>query len=182
VILSGPEAETNKVLPWSILYVAPNHEKRVAERLAVHSFEYYLPLYKEQSRWTDRTVQLARPLFLNYVFVRFAPSTRHTLLAFPSVLHLLGDGKQEMVSAAEIDRIREALANGYVLRPYADVAVGTRVRIIRGIFAGAKGIVRRFYKRCRVVMTIEATQQRFSVETDLDDLEILREPIQFGKV
>jgi transcriptional antiterminator RfaH len=172
MILVGPEIKNNNKFPWSVLYVAPNHEKRVSEHLTVRSFEHYLPLYKEQSRWTDRTVQLMRPLFPRYVFVRFAPQEQHILKALPSVLYLLGDGKQEIVSAAEINRIRDGLEKGCVLRPHPEVAIGTHVRVRQGIFEGAVGIVTKFSKQCKVVLKLEATQQRFSVEVDSKDLEV----------
>ena len=158
--------------PWSVLHVVANHEKRVAEHLAVHSLEHYLPLYTEQSRWSDRIVQLERPLFIGYVFVRFAPQARTVLRKIPSVLHVLDGGT---VSAEEIDRIREGLAGGCVIRPHPDVAVGTRVRISQGFFAGAEGIVTKFCQSCKVVMELTSTQQRFSVETNLENIEIPRE-------
>jgi len=41
--------------------------------------------------------------------VRFTPAVRTAVQSIPSVLRLLGDGQREMVSAAEIDQIREGL-------------------------------------------------------------------------
>ena len=109
--------------PWGVLQVVANHEKKVARQLAVRSLEHYLPLYTERSRWTDRTVVLERPLFPGYVFVRYSPSARISVLSAPGVLKLLGDSKTGMVNCAEIDRIREALASGYVLKPHPGVSV-----------------------------------------------------------
>jgi len=170
-LLSG--TGTNEDSPWRVLHVIANHEKRVAQHLDTRSVEYYLPLYKEKSHRRDRAVTLDRPLFAGYVFARFAPRERITVLQVPSILHLLGDGQHEMVSAEEIDRIRKALAGGCALRPHPNVAVGTRVRVREGCFAGAEGIVTKFCKQCKVVMMLTAIEQRFSVEVNQDELEIL---------
>ncbi len=91
--------------PWSVLHVITNHEKKVAQQLAVRSLEHYLPLYSERSRWTDRTVTLERPLFPGYVFVRYSPETRVSLIAVPGALRLLGTERSETVQGAEIERI-----------------------------------------------------------------------------
>jgi transcription antitermination factor NusG len=107
---------------WSVLHVIANHEKRVAQHLAVRSLDHYLPLYEESSRWTERTVRLQRPLFPGYLFVRFAAESKFLALTAPGVLKLLGDDRRGMVSATEVERIRLALAEGYPLRPHTAIA------------------------------------------------------------
>lgn len=158
---------------WSVLQVIANHEKKVARHLTVRSLENYLPLYRERSRWTDRTVILERPLFLGYVFVRFSPQSRVSVLSVPGVIRLLGDSQSEIVTDEELERIREALAKGFFLRPHPNVAVGTSVRVKRGVFEGVDGIVTEFRHCCRVVIALSAVKQSFSLEVDRDDLEIL---------
>jgi|WetSurMetagenome_2_1015567.scaffolds.fasta_scaffold90107_2 transcription antitermination factor NusG len=168
-----PQTGTDNELPWSVLHVVANHEKRVVEHLAARELEYYLPLYSESSRRTDRKVFLKRPLFAGYVFVRFVPLARPTILSIPGVLHLLGDGKHETVNAAEIDRIREGLQKGLSLRPHDGIQVGTRVRICEGTFADNEGIVCKLSSQCKVVMELSTTPLHFSVEISRDYLEIL---------
>lgn len=171
--MTSIEDKTMLNRPWSVLHVVANHERRVAQHLAARTLEHYLPLYSEQSRWTDRMVTVERPLFAGYVFVRFTPAVRTAVQSIPSVLRLLGDGQREMVSAAEIDQIREGLENGCVIRPHVGIAEGTRVRVGRGIFKGTEGVVTKFCKQCKVVMTLLATGQRFTLETSMDDIEVL---------
>ena len=174
MISSVPEFPPSDMRPWSVLHVVANHEKRVVQHLAVHSVENYLPLYSEKSQWSDRKVIVKRPLFSGYVFVRFAPSVRTTVISTPGVLHLLGSSDSEMVSAAEIARIRGGLEKGYKLRPYTDVAVGSLVKVCKGFFEGAQGIVAKFCEQCKVVMTLQTTGQRFSLEVDLASVEVLK--------
>ena len=163
--------------PWRVLHVVANHEKRVSKHLAVRSLEHYLPLYSVRSKWTDRLVELQRPLFAGYVFVRFPHEARISVVSTPGVLHLLGDGAGETVSAAEIERIREGLATGCILRPHPRVSLGEVVRVCRGVFAGVEGIVTEFRQQCKVIIALAATRQSFSLEVDLDDIEVLRKRV-----
>lgn len=159
--------------PWHVLHVIANHEKKVAQHLSVRSLENYLPLYSERSRWSDRSVTLERPLFAGYVFVRCSPQTRLSAISTPGVIRLLGDSINCMVSSDEIDLIREGLASGCLLRPYFDLPVGTPVRVRTGVFSGAEGVVTAIRQRCKVVMTLSAVSQCFSLEVDRDDVEVL---------
>lgn len=159
--------------PWHVLHVVANHEKKVAQHLTVRSLEHYLPLYSERSRWSDRSVMLERPLFVGYVFVRCSPQTRLSAISTPGVIRLLDDPITGVVSSEEINLIREGLASGCLLRPYLDLPAGTSVRVRTGVFAGAEGVVSAIRQRCKVVMTLSAVSQSFSLEVDRDDVEVL---------
>lgn len=160
--------------PWSVLQVAANHEKKVANQLAVRSLEHCLLCYTERSRWTDRTVTLERPLFPGYIFVRYSPESRISVISTPGVHKLLGDSKTGMVDSAEIDRIQAALANGCVLRPHLGISVGTRVRVCRGIFQDLEGVVTSLRHNCNVVLSLSSAAHYFSLQVDLTDIEVVR--------
>jgi transcription antitermination factor NusG len=162
--------------PWHVLHVISNHEKRVAQHLIVRSVEHYLPLYSERVRWTDRTVLAERPLFSGYVFVRFQPQNRISVISTPGVLRVLGDDERDKVSAAELDKIRIGLAGGLHLRPHPSVSLGTRVRVRNGAFAGVEGVVTELRHQCRVILALSAVRQSFSLELGFDDLELLNKP------
>jgi transcription antitermination factor NusG len=159
--------------PWNVLHVIANHEKRVAKHLAVRAIEYYLPLYSEKSHWSDRTVTVQRPLFAGYVFARFVPEVRLQVVSTPSVLQLLCDQQHEAVSADEVARIRVGLTRGCSLRPYEGIAVGTPVRVRSGIFEGNEGIIEKLSPQCKVILSLRATGQRFSLEINGSDVEVL---------
>jgi transcription antitermination factor NusG len=157
--------------PWHVLHVIANHEKRVAQHLSVRSVEHYVPLYRTRSQWTDRSVQLERPLFAGYVFVRFSPRERLSVISTPGVLHLLGDSAGSEVSCAELDRIRQALAGGYTLLPHAWLEVGTKVRVNGGVFDGVNGMVTELRRQCSVIIEVAAIRQCFSLEVGIDQVE-----------
>ena len=163
--------------PWHVLHVIANHEKRVAQHLSVRSLESYLPLYTERSKWTDRSVTLERPLFVGYVFVRFSPHVKLSVVSTPGVIRLLGHHDSDTVRAEEIDRIRNGLASGCLLRPHRNVSLGTPVRVRSGAFEGAEGIVTEFRHNCRVIIALSAVNQCFSLEVELGHIDVLRKTV-----
>jgi transcription antitermination factor NusG len=162
--------------PWQVLHVISNHEKRVVQHLVVRSVEHYLPLYTERVKWTDRTVVAERPLFAGYVFVRFSPQNRLSVISTPGVIRVLGQEEREMVTCAELDRIRDGLGNGLLLRPHPYVAVGTPVRVRDGVFGGVDGVVTELRHHSKVIITLAAVSQCFSLEVELGDLEVTKKP------
>jgi len=162
--------------PWNVLHVVANHEKRVAQHLQVRSVEHYLPLYSERVKWTDRTVVTERPLFAGYVFVRYSAQSRLSVISTPGVLRILGNEERDMVSGAELESIRSGLVSGLLLRPHPNVTLGTRVRVRSGFFAGVEGVVTELRRQCKVVLTLSAVNQSFSLEVDMTELTVLDKP------
>lgn len=158
--------------PWHVLQVSVNQERKTALHLTIRATEHYLPLYTERSRWSDRTVVLERPLFSGYMFARFPPQARISVISTPGVIRILGSGLADTVSDEELDRIRAGLASGYLLRPHPNLTVGTRVRVRSGVFDGVEGVVTELRQRCRVVIEMSAVRQSFSLEVDREDIEI----------
>lgn len=163
--------------PWHVLHVLSNQERRVARHLEVRSVEYYLPTYSERVKWSDRTVWSQRVLFPGYVFTRQLPRQRVVVISIPGVLQDLGDEERNMVSDAELQRIRAGLISGLLLRPHRNIHVGTRVIVRDGIFIGAEGTVLELRKRCMVILSLNAVRQSFSLEIDATSLDILQKPV-----
>ena len=159
--------------PWHVLHVLSNHEKKVAQHLQVRTIEYYLPLYKEKVKWTDRTVVAERPLFSGYVFARFDPQYRIPVISTPGVLRLLGDQMWNLVEDEELDKIRTGLEKGLPLRPHPSIGVGTKVRIRNGVFEGVEGVVTELRQQCKVIITLAAVRQCFSLEAEIGELQVL---------
>jgi len=163
--------------PWHVLHVLSNHERRVVQHLVSRNVEHYLPLFTERVKWTDRSVVTERPLFTGYVFAHLLPENRVSVISTPGVLRALGNDPREMVAAEELDKIRDGLSTGLLLRPHAQVEEGTPVRVRDGVFAGAEGVVAELRCRSKVIITLSAVNQCFSLEVELGDLEVLTKPV-----
>jgi transcription antitermination factor NusG len=112
-------------------------------------------------------------LFAGYVFIRFAPRQRLSIVSIPGVLHLLGGTAHHTVSCEEIERIRQGLLNGYLLRPHPWLEIGARVRVRGGIFDGVHGIITEFRHQCKVILSLSVVQQCFSLEVGMEQIELL---------
>jgi transcription antitermination factor NusG len=142
----------------------------------VRSVDHYLPLYTERVKWTDRTVVAERPLFAGYVFAHLSPQIRRSVSCIPGAHRVLGDEDRDKVSHAEIEKIREGLATGLMLRPHACASVGTRVRVRSGVFGGVEGVVAELRRQCKVVITLSGGCRSFSLEVAPEDLELVNLP------
>jgi transcription antitermination factor NusG len=98
------------------------------------------------------------------------------------VLRLLGDHDSDMVRDEDLAKIRSGLAIGMPLRPHPGITVGTRVRVCAGVFAGVEGNVTELRKQCRVVITLAAVEQCFSLEVGIEDLVVLKAPIAIPRL
>jgi len=165
-----------KEMPWHVLQVRSNYEKRVANLLTVREIESYVPFYRERTRWTDRTVMTERPLFSGYVFAQLPSRSRTTALTTPGVVRWLGDEERNLVSHAELDEIRKGLASEKMLRPHRGVAKGTWVRVRRGLFEGYEGIVEEFRQNCTLILTLAAVQRSISLQVGCEEIEIVGNP------
>ncbi len=98
---------------WNALYVKHNHEKAASRFLAAHGVDHYLPLYSEQSEWSNRLkVAIERPVFPGYLFVRFAPEQRREVLMAPGVVCLTSESEFGAITDTEIAQLRESVAHG----------------------------------------------------------------------
>lgn len=168
-----PAKTLDSTRPWHVLYVRSNCEKMVVRHLTVRAIEYYLPLYRERVRWSDRVVVTERPLFPGYIFARFATSNSMPALTAPGVIRSLDDKNGSMVSAVEITQIQEGLLCGLTLRPHPELSAGMQVRVRSGVFSGTVGMVAELRRRCKVILSFASMQQCVSLEVDRSQLEVL---------
>jgi transcription antitermination factor NusG len=158
---------------WFAVYTSSCHEKRVAQHCQVREIESFLPTYGYTRRWKNGcTMNMERPLFPGYVFVRFSPAHRVRILELPGVVSLVGAARQP---AALPDADIEALRNGLPLlnaEPHAYLNVGDRVKVRNGPLAGITGLLVRKKNSVRVVLTLELILKSISVEVDERDLEL----------
>ena len=162
---------------WFVVYTCPNHEKRVAEQLRLRGIEAYLAQYRAVRRWRNGcTVSLALPLFPGYVFVHIALRERVQVLRVPSVLAMVGNGREPVPLP---DQEMESLRNGLgacAPQPHPYLTAGRRARIRGGPLQGLEGIVlwkKNHSHRVRLVLTLEAIQRSIAVEVGAAELELL---------
>jgi transcription antitermination factor NusG len=173
-VISPPQIplQVETARKWYALYVLSNHEKRVEEHLGMKDVEVFLPVSTVVRRWKNRTTaKLKIPLFPGYVFAHISPMERIRVLEAPSVLWIVGTGKEPLpLPDNEIEILRSGL-NLRQVDPYPYLKVGERTRVRSGPFEGMEGIVVRKDDRLRVVLSIDLIRQSIAVHVEADELE-----------
>jgi transcription antitermination factor NusG len=160
---------------WYAVYTRARHEKCVAEQCERKTIETFLPLYGSVRRWKDRRVRLDLPLFPGYIFVRTPLEERLKILEIPSVVRLVGfNGLPTALPDSEIEALRNVLLRQLRAEPHPYLAVGQRVRIVRGPMEGIAGILIRKKGKLRVVLSVNLIMRSAAVEVDSTDVEPLR--------
>jgi len=159
---------------WLAYYTAPRHEKAVARSLEYRRVDCFLPLVRQPRRWKNgQKVKVDEPLFPGYIFARIAPKNYFHVLNVPGVLSVVGPARQPSpVDDGEIESLRAGLAERNS-RPHPFLTIGQKARIIEGAFAGKTGILIKDAGNLRVVLTLEAIMKSFSVEVNVDELEVV---------
>ena len=152
---------------WYAAYTSANHEKSVAQQLAVRSVEHFVPLYESVRRWKDRKVRLQLPLFPGYVFVRLVLRDRLQVLQVPGVAKLVGfNGMPTALPQEEIEALRRSLGKGVRAEPHPYLTAGRRVRVRTGSLAGLEGVLLRRKNRTRFVISLDLIMRSVAVEID----------------
>ncbi len=131
------------VAGWLALHVRSNHEWKAERYLLSMGVPAFVPYYPSRCEWSDRVVELKKPLFRGYLFARSEPRSdqRLSLLKTPGLVQVVGFGGQSATIPDEtVESLRILCAAGNT-RPCAYLREGARARIRTGAFKGAIGIV-----------------------------------------
>jgi transcription antitermination factor NusG len=169
---SSHQAVSTHLSNWYAIYTRVNQEKIVAERLRERGIDHFLPLYETVRRRSDRRVLLNLPLFPGYLFVKIPLEERLRVLQIPRVVRIVGNSSAPVpLPETEIETLQLGLASGAKAKPCEYLNKGCRVRLTRGPFAGMTGILVRRKAGFRLVVSIDAIQQAFTVEVGEEDLQ-----------
>lgn len=160
---------------WFCVRCKPRQEAVAAGQLAsLEGVELVFPRVRRVKRTEHGRKTVTEPLFPGYLFAAFAPEdlqgpVNHTR----GVLHLVRrDGKPVPVDGAVITELRSLGPDAVLSLEQAALAVGSKVRIVRGVFAGAEGEVVRLHPPARrVAVLLQMLGAEQAVEMAEDDLE-----------
>lgn len=174
IILKSP-ADVSE--DWFAAYTFSCQEKRVAGHLSSRQIEFFLPVHKTISRWKNGvTMQIERPLFPGYVFVRIHCKNKVRVLELPGVHSIVGTGRQPIpLPYEQIEALRRGIS-GLHAEPHPFLKSGDKVIIRGGPLEGLTGIVVRQRNGARVVLSLDLIMKSISVEVETKYLESFDEP------
>ncbi len=153
--------------PWFALRVRSNCEKTAAAALEVAGYEHFLPSYRATRQWSDRRKQIDLPLFPGYVFARLGLQHLARVVAFRSVVHVVGAGRIPVpVDDHDIAAIKSVVRSGLPSGPWPFLRVGQQVIIERGPLAGVSGILIEIKKQHRLVVSVSMLMRSVAVDVD----------------
>jgi transcription antitermination factor NusG len=152
---------------WFAVHVRSNFERLVSQHLAEKGYEFFLPTYHTQRRWSDRVKHLDVPLFPGYVFCRLDPANRVPVLTVPGVVQIVGQGRTPIaISEAEIGAIRKILTSNLPYSPWSSWTRGQQIVVEHGPLMGLQGVLLETRDPHRIVVSVTMLQRSVAVEVD----------------
>jgi transcriptional antiterminator RfaH len=161
---------------WAVVNTHPSREAVAMQHLQRQDFQAYCPMISRRLKQARRHVDVARPLFPGYVFVRLAPERDQwrpvlstigvrTLIQFGNRLGLVDDGF--------VDGLKQREANGLIARPSDPFEVGQLVRVTSGPFDGLIATIVSVGERDRLVVLMKMLRREVQVHLGTEQLGAL---------
>jgi transcription antitermination factor NusG len=152
--------------------VKSNREKITAVALRNQGYEEFVPVFRRSRRSLGRTKTIELPLFPGYVFSRFDKNNRLPILMLPSVLHVVGIGKEPVpIDSVEIASIRVIASSPFFAEPWPFIDVGERVQVVSGPLTGAQGVILSVKNKYRLIASMTLLQRSIAVEIDRESVQ-----------
>ncbi len=164
---------------WYAVSVFARQEKAAFGELGKLGFESYLPMRSIRRCWSDRIKEVKVALFPGYLFVHMQLDleARVRMLRLRQVIDMVGRQKDEHkltvrhIPDNQIESLRLMVESKQDLEPINQLVKGTEVKILRGPFKGAIGIVEKEPSgRRRIVVQIPLLGRGVRTEVSADDL------------
>jgi transcriptional antiterminator NusG len=156
---------------WYAVWTRSRHEQVVRTQLDERHVTAFLPTMTRWSRWKDRKKQIDVPLFPGYVFARFEPGERLSVLKCSGVVSIVSfNGEPAPVPDHEIESIRTLVASTLPYDPCPTIKTGTLVEVSHGPLKGVVGRLTRKGSQSRLVLSVDLIGQAVSVQVDAADV------------
>lgn len=159
---------------WFCLKSKPRQEAVAARHLKnLGEVEIVFPRVKRTRRGHEKNQLVVEPLFPGYLFAKFIPEDYHgAVRSTRGVLHLVSkNGKAVEVDPKVITELQNLGPEGIFSILDSEIKLGSKIKIIRGIFAGAEGEVIKLatpQKRIAILMSLLGSEQ--AVELSAEDV------------
>jgi transcription termination/antitermination protein NusG len=176
-VIAGKHAVPD-VLSWYALTTRSRHELVASMTLESLGITHFVPVINEERRWSDRKKLIKVPLFPGYLFVRAALTSgvQLKIRKVRGIVDFVGNHSGPLaVPDKEIESIQTLISRGADCSPHPVLAVGERVRVMRGSLAGVEGILIRHGSHSRIVVSVEIIHRAVSINVAAADVERISE-------
>jgi transcription antitermination factor NusG len=113
------------------------------------------------------------PLFPSYCFARINWRERVQVATIPGVVAIVSAGREPSPVPDHYITWLQAGVQARRIRPHSGLAVGDRVSIVTGPFAGMQGVLERQKNEFRVILKLEMIGRSMSVEVGAEEIATL---------
>ncbi|MCL4765387.1 MAG: transcriptional activator RfaH [Hyphomicrobiaceae bacterium] len=145
----------------------PHRERIALENLDRQSFEAYCPMIQRRIRHARRTMDVSRPLFPGYLFVRTNPDLQRwrPILSTYGVRRIIGCGERlSFIEDGLIAGLKAREVDGVIVRPVEPYRLGQQVRMRGGPLDGLVATIIEMDEKDRLVVLMDLLNQSVKVK------------------
>lgn len=157
---------------WTVARTHPNAEKIAIRNLVNQEFNYYQPKIIEKKIRNQKLQQVESPLFPCYLFIQVTDRW-NCLKSTHGIASIITMGSiPAIVRDSVIEQLKQREIDGYIQLPKPkQLAVGDKVMINSGSFAGQIALVQRMPVKERQKVLLALLSNQISVLVDENCLE-----------
>jgi len=170
--LFGELALSDEQEKWHVIHTKPQCEKKLADYLKRNLVYYYLPQIDSIRHYKYRKVTFTKAMFPGYIFSRFNPLTKSSILISGYIVNFL-KVPNEMELLDDLIQIFTGRTKKADFTQSTWLESGWQVEIISGPMQGIKGIVKSQTKLSEVTLQVNILRQAISMRVNPDDVRII---------
>ncbi|MFZ1962467.1 MAG: transcriptional activator RfaH [Roseiarcus sp.] len=163
---------------WYVAMTLPRKERLAAANLANQNYRSFLPIQLETRRHARKFRTVLAPVFPRYIFVilDLGHQRWRSVNGTLGVQRLITDGERPLAVAPGVVEtlVQSSDQRGALIYKTDDLAIGDRVQLVAGPFAGSLGILQRLNGAGRVQVLLELLGGPVKVTTARDTVAAAR--------
>ncbi|MEM6883617.1 MAG: transcription termination/antitermination NusG family protein [Verrucomicrobiota bacterium] len=148
---------------WWVLKARPRCEKKIQLLLEGQGQSVFLPCRSSRREYSSKSVTFSLPLFPGYVFAQFSPLQKNAILASTPSAGVI-EVQDQITFIRQISALQDLLQRTQDVEVCPFIEAGKRVRITSGKFRGMEGIVARYSRKKRLILSLDLLRQSVEVE------------------
>ena len=158
---------------WFILQFKANSHRQAIRNLNRQGFETFLPLHDTTSRKLSRFINISKPLFPGYMFIRFnrVESEWHKINNTYGVSRLITfNSNLKSIPTSFVDNLMKRYDSSGKLMPIQKLKKGDQVTVSTGPFANFIATVEKYEDDQRIWVLMDLMGRKTKIHTSSDVL------------
>lgn len=167
----------NDLKQWHVIYTKPNHEMKMADKLAALNIEHFLPLTTRERKWSDRIKKITVPVFKSYIFVFIDSSQYYSIKTCAGFLYFIGfgNGHPSTIPREQISAMQTLNnSNNRWEIEEEKYEEGALIEIMEGELLGLKGILVEDPTKTKMKIEIPCLKKSIVFQVNNKDVRLIK--------